>query len=57
VPDPIVRAKKEAAEKWCEQVSEYNTKHGGKPWRYALIPHDKIRENMSIEGLILENCK
>ena len=50
--DPIVVAKKEVAEKWCERASDYNAKHGGKSWEYALISHDKIAENMSIEELV-----
>lgn len=25
---------------------------GGKPWRYALIPHDAIAENMTLKGLV-----
>lgn len=50
--DQIVLAKKEVAEKWCERASDYNAKHGGKPWEYALISHDKIAQNMTVEGLI-----
>ena len=23
---------------------------GGKPWRYVLIPHDEIAENMTLAG-------
>lgn len=49
--DADVIAKKEAAEKWCKNASDYAAKHGGKPWVYALIPHDVIAENMSINGL------
>lgn len=50
--DPIVIAKKEAADKWCDRASDYNAKHGGKSWEYALISHDKIAQNMTIEGLV-----
>lgn len=49
--DPIVQAKKALAETWCANASDYNEKHGGKPWRYALIPHDIISDNMSVEAL------
>ncbi len=52
IEDPIVVAKKEAAEKWCERASAHNAQHGGKPWEYALIPHDKIHENMTTDGLV-----
>ncbi len=49
--DPIVLAKKEKAETWCQHASDYNAKHGGKPWKYALIPHDIIADNKTLEGL------
>jgi type III restriction enzyme len=49
--DADVVAKKEAAEKWCLNATDYAAKHGGKPWVYRLIPHDTIAENMSIEML------
>lgn len=50
--DPIVLAKKEVAVKWCANATEYATSHGGKPWRYVLIPHDAIAGNMTLEGLV-----
>lgn len=50
--DADVIAKKEAAEQWCRNATNHNTKHGGKPWIYGLIPHDTIAENMSIQGLV-----
>ena len=50
--DPNVIAKMEAATRWCERASDHNAKHDGKPWRYALISHEKIKENMTIEGLM-----
>ncbi|MCL1980409.1 MAG: type III restriction endonuclease subunit R, partial [Proteobacteria bacterium] len=49
--DPIVLAKKEVAVKWCVDATEYAKSHGGKPWRYVLIPHDGIATNMTIVGL------
>jgi type III restriction enzyme len=50
--DSIVVAKKDAAVRWCEHASDHNSKHGGKPWEYALISHDKIAQNMTIDGLV-----
>jgi type III restriction enzyme len=50
--DPEVLAKRDAAQLWCERASAYSAQHGGKPWVYALIPHDIVKDNMSIEGLI-----
>ncbi|PKN96692.1 MAG: type III restriction endonuclease subunit R, partial [Chloroflexi bacterium HGW-Chloroflexi-5] len=49
--DEIVMAKREAALKWCANASNHTVSNGGKPWRYLLIPHDEIAENMTIEGL------
>jgi type III restriction enzyme len=49
--DPIVLAKKEAALTWCHHATEYAKSHGGKPWRYVLIPHDGIAANMTLGGL------
>lgn len=49
--DPVVIAKKESAVAWCVLTSDYNAIHGGKPWRYVLIPHDVIAENMTLVGL------
>ena len=49
--DPIVLAKKEVAVKWCDNATEYTQSHGGKPWRYVLIPHDELDANMSLNGL------
>jgi type III restriction enzyme len=50
--DPQVLAKKEVAIRWCQQASNYMEQHGGKPWRYALIPHSAIAENMTLKGLV-----
>jgi type III restriction enzyme len=50
--DPAVLAKKEAAVKWCELATNHNGQNGGRPWKYALIPHDAIADNMKLEGLV-----
>ena len=49
--DPIVLAKKDSAIKWCRNASEHAASHGGKPWRYLLIPHDAVADNMTLGGL------
>lgn len=46
-----VLAKKDVAVRWCGQASDYAKSHGGKPWKYLLIPHDSIAENMTLVGL------
>jgi len=50
--DAIVLAKKEAAVKWCDHASAHAATCGGKPWKYALIPHDAIADNMTLAGLV-----
>lgn len=49
--DGEVVAKKDAAVQWCKHASDYAATYKGKPWKYLLIPHDAIAENMTIEGL------
>jgi type III restriction enzyme len=49
--DPEVLAKRDAAVTWCDLTSEYAVNNGGKPWKYALIPHDAVAENMTLAGL------
>lgn len=47
-----VRAKARAAEKWCEYASAHELAHGGKPWRYLLIPDSAITASATLSGLI-----
>jgi type III restriction enzyme len=46
-----VIAKKEVAVKWCKRASDHAKTYKGKPWRYILIPHDAIAENVTLEWL------
>ena len=50
--DPAVLAKKDSALKWCAHASSYAAAHGGKPWRYVLIPHDEIAVNMTLDAVV-----
>jgi hypothetical protein len=50
--DKDVQAKKDVAVAWCGWASEHARTYGGKPWRYALIPHDAIAENVTIAFLL-----
>jgi len=52
IEDPVVVAKKNAALEWCKNASNYARSIGGKPWKYALIPHSNIQENMTLEHLV-----
>jgi type III restriction enzyme len=49
--DPIVVSKKDAAIKWCVNASNHAHSYDGKQWKYLLIPHDVIAENMTLKGL------
>jgi type III restriction enzyme len=46
--DPVVLAKKKAAEQWCAHATEFNRALGKKPWKYLLIAHDQVQENLSL---------
>ncbi|MCX6022051.1 MAG: DEAD/DEAH box helicase family protein [Chloroflexi bacterium] len=50
--DAVVLAKSDAAAIWCRRASAHAAGYGGKSWTYALIPHDAIAENMTIDGLV-----
>jgi type III restriction enzyme len=52
--DPVVLAKKEVAVAWCNNASEHAKEHGGKPWKYVLIPHTAIADNMTLKGLVAQ---
>jgi len=45
-----VQEKKRSAMEYCKYASEYTAGHGGKPWKYLLIPHDAVMFNMSFEN-------
>jgi type III restriction enzyme len=47
-----VIAKRDAAVLWCQRASDHSATCGGKPWIYALIPHDIVADNMTIAGLV-----
>ena len=49
--EPAVVAKKDAAIQWCANASDHTAHHGGKPWRYVLIPHDEIAGNITLASL------
>jgi hypothetical protein len=47
-----VAAKPQAAEEPCVHAFTHAGMHGYKSWRYALVPHDVVAENMSLPGLL-----
>lgn len=48
---PEVEAKRKAAEEWCQHASAHAATYDGKPWRYALVPHDVVADNMTLASL------
>jgi type III restriction enzyme len=55
VNDATVIAKARAAALWCKNASTHEQAHNGKPWRYLLISHDVIGDNMTLQGLLERN--
>ncbi|MFP3042036.1 hypothetical protein LQZ19_09490 [Treponema primitia] len=45
---PEVLSKQDAAVEWCEIATDYNADIGKKPWIYLLIPHDEVKDNMTL---------
>ncbi|PKL30852.1 type III restriction endonuclease subunit R [Candidatus Saccharibacteria bacterium HGW-Saccharibacteria-1] len=50
-----VQEKAKAAKLYCNQVSRYTSKAGGKKWEYVILPHDQISLSSNIQDLILRN--
>lgn len=51
IDDEIVQAKAKAAVEWCKHATDHAFKNEGKPWKYLLISHDQINEQMTLSGL------
>ena len=51
--DPDVLAKQSAAVEWCRLATAHSVSvDGGKPWSFALIPHNAIMENQTLTYLL-----
>jgi type III restriction enzyme len=50
--DDEVRAKARAAVRWCEHASAHAAAHGGKPWRYLLVPDVDAHSGNDLAGLM-----
>ncbi len=48
---PEVLAKRDVALQYCAHASRHCASNGGRPWKYLLIPHDAVSENMTLAGL------
>jgi type III restriction enzyme len=52
IEDAEVQAKARAAVEWCQHASDHAAVHGGKPWRYLLIPDEAVLHSATIDGLM-----
>jgi type III restriction enzyme len=52
INDEDVQEKAAAAIKYCKYASEFTKANKGKPWKYALFPHDKVQKNTSFNALV-----
>lgn len=52
--DSDVLDKKNTALKFCRYATRYSAENGGKPWKYALVPHDKITITTGFEFLMAQ---
>ena len=55
IPSNEVRAKAQAALKYCNYATEYTAEFGGKQWKYVLIPHDQVSKTNSFKGVVSNN--
>jgi type III restriction enzyme len=49
--DKDVLAKRQAADKYCGYATEYARRHGNKPWKYVIIPHDHVTRTVGFNFL------
>ena len=43
---------KDEAKESCKYVTEYNSQHGGKPWKFVLLPHYSVERSISFMYVI-----
>ena len=54
IDDSDVQEKAKAALVYCKNASDYTATVGCKPWKYILIPHDSVTQNMEFDNLVKE---
>ena len=52
IEDKDVQDKKEAAEKYCQTVSQYTTANGGKPWKYAIVAENDFERTHQLQYVL-----
>ena len=50
--DSDVVKKAIAATEYCEAATKFNLLHLGKPWEYAVVPHDEVHLNSTFDYLM-----
>lgn len=50
--NPDILEKATVARLYCQNATDFTAQHNGKPWRYALIPHDKVLKTNSLMGML-----
>lgn len=41
--------KKKAALEYCRHATDYNSKNGGKPWGYLLVPDEEVASSRNFD--------
>lgn len=57
INNDAVKEKAVAALEYCRAVTEWNIENGGKPWEYALLPHDEVHLQSSFRYLVSNRTK
>ncbi len=55
ITDTEVQEKAAAALKYCNYATEFTNEHGGKKWKYVLIPHNQVTKTSGFKGLVSSN--
>jgi len=55
--DDTVQAKARAATKWVGYANAHARQCNGKPWTYALIPHDAVGDGATLQGLVASHAR
>ncbi len=55
--DDTVIAKARAAGKWVGYANAHAKENNGKPWTYALIPHDAVGPAATLKGLVASHAR
>lgn len=57
IHDDAVEAKARAAGKWVGYANAHARQCNGKPWTYALIPHDAVNAAATLRGLVASHAR